>query len=109
AGFEADIQGIGDHRNIGVGGTIQFIPPVIGSGVSMSTSLLQMPAPGSGIGTAAKSLDGRASEDALNPSAQSRRGFTLALPNRPEHSQHVVGFDLIDRQVADNRKSVVHE
>ena len=39
AGFEADIQGIGDHRNIGVGGTIQFIPPVIGSGVSMSTSM----------------------------------------------------------------------
>src|SRR5262249_54226758 len=68
-----------------------------------------MSAPGRGVGAAAKALDGRASENAFNTSAEPRRGFTLALPDRLEHGQHVIGFNLVDWHFTDDRISVVHK
>src|SRR5262252_1481127 len=68
-----------------------------------------MPAPGGGIGAVAMPLDSGTCENAFKPSAQPRRGFTPSLPDRPEHGQHVVGFNLVDRHFADDGISVVHK
>src|SRR6516164_7944032 len=68
-----------------------------------------MPAPGRRVGAAAKPLDCRAREDTFNASTQTRRGFALALPDRLEHSQHVIGFNLVDRHLTNDGISVVHK
>src|SRR6516165_2518968 len=68
-----------------------------------------MPAPGCAVGAAAVPLDGRTSENALDASAEPRRRLTLALPDRLEHCQHVIGFNLIDRHFTDDGISVVHK
>src|SRR6516225_5474434 len=66
-----------------------------------------MPAPGSRIGTAAVPLDGGAGENAFNTSAQPRGSFALALPDRFEHGQHVVGCNHVDPHSADDRIGVI--
>jgi len=66
-------------------------------------------APGSGVSAAAKPLDCRVREDAFNASAQARRGFALALPDRLEHGEHIIGFNRIDRHFADDRIGVIQK
>src|SRR6516225_4046772 len=68
-----------------------------------------MPAPGRGVGAAAKALDGRAGENAFNTSAEPCRSFALVLPDRLEHGQHVIGFNLVDWYFTDDRISVAHK
>src|SRR6516164_1046198 len=68
-----------------------------------------MPAPRSGVGAAAKIFDGRTSENAFNASAQPCRGLALGFPDRLEHGQHVVSFNLVDRYFTDDGIGVVHK